>query len=402
MTDPLPPHLTLNKQEFDVFSRPDASDLIARYDRGKPAFVVYGIATDYCVRAAVDGLIARECRVAVVVNAIRAIDPDAEAAILTDWAVRGTLLVMTDLVCRASGPEVSRTSGTDAVTPPNRPRPYRTCMTSIAVDFECPRPPIDSARDRARGGARLYPTIAPKDEESSRNWLDAAGANDLYVAKRKAAAVLGHRIRPGDLPSDDEVREQLVSMWRAATEDAVPVPPADDEEMSAGVALMADHLDRFAIYKLRLAPLESVKQNPRYHPEGDALYHSLQVFELARDARPYDEEFLLAALLHDVGKAVNPQDHVRAGVESLRGAVTERTLWLIEHHMDLLELRERKLSARVRREIEGSEYFEDLKLLRKVDDAGRVPGEPVESLDEALDYIRGLESESYVGVGPAD
>ena len=27
-------------------------------------------------------------------------------------------------------------------------------------------------------------------------------------------------------------------------------------------------------------PLESVKQNPKYHPEGDALYHSLQVFEL--------------------------------------------------------------------------------------------------------------------------
>ena len=40
------------------------------------------------------------------------------------------------------------------------------------------------------------------------------GANDLYVAKRKAAAVLGHRIRPGDLPSDDEVRNQLVVLWR--------------------------------------------------------------------------------------------------------------------------------------------------------------------------------------------
>ncbi len=107
---------------------------------------------------------------------------------------------------------------------------------------------------------------------------------------------------------------------------------------------MADHLDRFAIFKMRLEPLESVKQNARYHPEGDALYHSLQVFELARDRRPYDEEFLLAALLHDVGKAIDPQDHVRAGVESLRGAVTDRTLWLIEHHMDLLADREKGLS----------------------------------------------------------
>ena len=90
---------------------------------------------------------------------------------------------------------------------------------------------------------------------------------------------------------------------------------------------------------------KSVKQNPKYHPEGDALYHSLQVFHLARDARPYDEEFLLAALLHDVGKAIDPHDHVAAGIEALRGAVTDRTLWLIEHHMDLLAGREKPLAA---------------------------------------------------------
>ena len=251
---------------------------------------------------------------------------------------------------------------------------------------------------------RLYPTIAPSGEGSASGWLDAAGPNELYVAKRKAAAVLGHRIRPGDLPSDDEVREQLVALWRGSTgvgkEEEVS-DATEPEEEPGGIATMADHLDRLAIYKIRLLPLETVKQNPRYHPEGDALYHSLQVFELAREARPYDEEFLLAALLHDVGKAIDPQDHVGAGVESLRGAVTERTLWLIEHHMDLLKLRDRTLSQRVRREIEGSEYYEDLKLLRELDDAGRVPGQVVETLDEALAYIRGLESESYLDEGDA-
>src|SRR6185312_2491945 len=136
-------------------------------------------------------------------------------------------------------------------------------------------------------------------------------------------------------------------------------PPETGDEAERESIAMADHLDRFAIYKMRLEPLESIKQNPKYHPEGDALYHSLQVFELAREARPYDEEFLLAALLHDVGKAIDPQDHVAATVESLRGAVTERTLWLIEHHMDLLVHRERGLSQRLRRELEGSEYYED-------------------------------------------
>jgi hypothetical protein len=247
---------------------------------------------------------------------------------------------------------------------------------------------------------RLYSSIGPKDDESAAGWLDAATANDLYVAKRKAAAVLGHRIRPGDLPSDDEVRNQLVVLWRESIGGpGEPEAVDDDEEGEPGVAALADHLDRFAIYKMRLTPLESVKQNARHHPEGDALYHSLQVFELAREARPYDEEFLLAALLHDVGKAIDANDHVRAGVDSLRGAVSERTLWLIDHHMDLLAIRERGLSARVRRELEGSEFFDDLKLLRELDDAGRVPGQPVGSLDDALAYIRGLESESYLEGG---
>ena len=76
-----------------------------------------------------------------------------------------------------------------------------------------------------------------------------------------------------------------------------------------------------------------MKQSPKYHPEGDVLYHLLQVFELARDARPYDEEFLLAALLHDVGKGIDPADHVGAALQALEGSITERTAFLIEHHM---------------------------------------------------------------------
>ena len=90
-----------------------------------------------------------------------------------------------------------------------------------------------------------------------------------------------------------------------------------------------------------LEPLEAVKQNPKYHPEGDALYHSLQVFELAREERPYDEEFLLAALLHDVGKAIDPRTTSRPRLQALEGSITERTAWLIEHHMDAQAYRDR-------------------------------------------------------------
>jgi hypothetical protein len=150
-------------------------------------------------------------------------------------------------------------------------------------------------------------------------------------------------------------------------------------------------VDRFQVFEALLLPLERVEQGPRHHPEGDALYHSLQVFDLARDELPYDQEFLEAALLHDVGKAIDPEDHVRAGLEALAGFITPRTHWLIEHHMDAERLLDHTLGARARRRLEQNENFEDLMLLARCDRAGRVPGVPAPELDEALDYLRDLE-----------
>ena len=42
----------------------------------------------------------------------------------------------------------------------------------------------------------------------------------------------------------------------------------------------------------------------------------------------------------------------------------------------------------------ASEDFEDLMLLRECDDAGRVPGAVVGSVDEALDYLRQLQRDN--------
>jgi hypothetical protein len=147
-------------------------------------------------------------------------------------------------------------------------------------------------------------------------------------------------------------------------------------------------IDRFQVYRSLLLPLAHVKQHRKYHPEGDALYHSLQVFELARDELPYDEEFLLAALLHDVGKAIDKGDHVAAGLEALGGFITERTAWLIGHHMQAHALHDGTLGARARRRLQQSEDFEELVLLGECDRAGRVPGMQVCDVDEALDCVR--------------
>jgi predicted HD phosphohydrolase len=134
-----------------------------------------------------------------------------------------------------------------------------------------------------------------------------------------------------------------------------------------------------------------VKQRPKYHPEGDALYHSLQVFELAREERPYDEEFLLAALLHDVGKAIDPSDHVAAALEALEGSISDRTAWLIAHHMEAQAYKDGTLGARARVRLQNSEWFDDLMLLYEFDRRGRIRGAVVCELEEALESLREMD-----------
>src|SRR5207248_8788223 len=120
-------------------------------------------------------------------------------------------------------------------------------------------------------------------------------------------------------------------------------------------------------------------------------YHLLQVFELAKEHRPYDVEFLQAALLHDVGKGIDRHDHVAAGLEALEGLITERTAYFIRHHMDALALKAGTLGAKLKAELRASPDFEDLMLLRELDTAGRVPGALVGTVEEALDFMKELE-----------
>src|SRR5262249_16755701 len=102
----------------------------------------------------------------------------------------------------------------------------------------------------------------------------------------------------------------------------------------------------------------------------------------------------LAALLHDVGKGLDPYDHVEAGLQALEGLITERTRFLIAHHMDAHLYRSGKLGARMRRQLEASEDFEDLLLLEEGDSQGRGAGAVGGTVDEALEYLRETEREN--------
>ncbi len=152
-------------------------------------------------------------------------------------------------------------------------------------------------------------------------------------------------------------------------------------------------VDRYEMFKLLLLPLEGVKGGPVHHPEGDTLYHSLQVFELAERERPWDVEFAEAALLHDAGKAIDPRDHAAAGAEAVAEMVTDRTKFLIEHHMHALKLHDGTLGSRAARRLRGSEWFDDLMDLRELDTQGREPGRLVDTVDEVLERLRQMNAD---------
>ena len=130
-----------------------------------------------------------------------------------------------------------------------------------------------------------------------------------------------------------------------------------------------------------LSDLDGVAQSPRYHPEGDALFHSLQVFELATRSST-DRVLWAVALFHDIGKAEAGADHAEVGADLLEGVLAPRAVWLVRHHLDLLR------DARgTRRRHLNTPALSDLEKLRGWDLRGRNPHARVMSIECAFDKL---------------
>lgn len=130
-----------------------------------------------------------------------------------------------------------------------------------------------------------------------------------------------------------------------------------------------------------LDALNGVRQSPKYHPEGDALFHSLQVFELAHRSTT-DRTLWAAALFHDVGKAIDSALHDEIGADLLADLLPERAVWLVRHHLDLLKDR-----RGTQRRYQGRPELRDLELLRRWDLGGRDPNAHVMTIDDAFDVL---------------
>jgi nicotinamidase/pyrazinamidase len=83
----------LNKHTLDVFSNANASTLLAAL--APEAIVLYGVATDFCDRYTVEGLLREwpDTELFLVTDAIRAIYPEEGARLVAQWQELGVRLV---------------------------------------------------------------------------------------------------------------------------------------------------------------------------------------------------------------------------------------------------------------------------------------------------------------------
>jgi len=118
---------------------------------------------------------------------------------------------------------------------------------------------------------------------------------------------------------------------------------------------------------------KGLEQREDHHPEKDVLEHCLQTFHVAcREST--DIDLILAALLHDVGKAIEPYGHEDYSVDILSDHLTPKAIWLIKNHMRIwlyLDGSMRKLSKVM--ELSGHPWFPELVCLARYDKIGRNP-----------------------------
>jgi nicotinamidase/pyrazinamidase len=89
------PQVIFEKQTLDVFDNPHASALVDRLP-ADAEYLVYGVVTEYCVKCAAKGLLARHRKVAIVTDAIEALDTAAGRATLGELQSLGARLVSTE------------------------------------------------------------------------------------------------------------------------------------------------------------------------------------------------------------------------------------------------------------------------------------------------------------------
>ncbi len=83
-------HILFEKQTFDVFSNPKIDVYLKKLNPEK--IVVFGVATDYCVKAAVESLLERKFRAVLLTDAVKAVNADQNLEIINRLREKGAEL----------------------------------------------------------------------------------------------------------------------------------------------------------------------------------------------------------------------------------------------------------------------------------------------------------------------
>lgn len=86
--------IIIEKQSFDIFDNTNTDKVITQLDAGD--FVVFGVATDYCVKEAVIGLLKRGYNVSLVTDATKAITKEGEEKALKEMKDAGAVFITTE------------------------------------------------------------------------------------------------------------------------------------------------------------------------------------------------------------------------------------------------------------------------------------------------------------------
>jgi nicotinamidase/pyrazinamidase len=94
----------IDKTEYDVSTNPNFDAILSALSQslGQPRFVVFGVATEYCVRGAALALRKRGFAVDLVTDAIRAITVEGGHKAIEEMAAADVRLVETQAVCLAA------------------------------------------------------------------------------------------------------------------------------------------------------------------------------------------------------------------------------------------------------------------------------------------------------------
>ena len=96
ITEPMLDHeqIIVEGQTFDIFESISTDEIVEKLDTQN--YVVFGVATDYCVKAAVLGLLKRGYNVSLVMDAVKAITKEGEEKALKEMKDAGSAFTTTE------------------------------------------------------------------------------------------------------------------------------------------------------------------------------------------------------------------------------------------------------------------------------------------------------------------